>query len=240
MLVELEELEGVKWLLRALLEEGLHGTEAGIGEASAEAFGGVAALVEMVIVEEGVEGGMGGLNLCLRSTTEEAMPLSELEGVPQHVELRECGLRGGGRPMLLDVIHCCPPILDLLRRPLLLVEQMGVQILEPSLESREGGLLRGSEVSLLFSCSAECSIAFSLDPLADLWPIEVVEVALSTASSRMDCCDGFQSLLDQLLREEFAEYIEDDAIADTEEEVEWCGDDALGREGEERRVLGIE
>lgn len=43
----------VRWFVRLplLLEEGLHGAEAGIGERSAEAFGSVATLVEMMLVE---------------------------------------------------------------------------------------------------------------------------------------------------------------------------------------------
>jgi len=48
--------------------------------------------------------------------------------------------------------------------------------------------------------------------------------------------DGFhllQCLLDEFLREEFAECIEDDAIADAEEEVERSGHDALRWDREE-------
>jgi len=237
---ELEELEGVKWLLRGLLETRLHGAEAGIGEASAKAFGGVATLVEMMIVEEGVEGGMGGLDLCFRSATEEAMPLGELQRVAEHVQLRECGLIGGGRPVLLNIIHCCTPILDLLWCPLSLVQEVIVQILEPSLESREGGFLSDSEAFLHFCCNAECSTALPLDPLADLRPVEVIQVALSTAAGRMDGSHLRESLLNELLREEFAEGIQDDAIADAEEEVEWCRHDALGIDGEERRMSAID
>ena len=97
-----------------MLEERLHGAKGSISKAAAEAFGGVAALVEMMIVKECVEGGMSGLNLCLGGATEEAMALGEFEGVAEHVQLRECSLRGSRRPVLLDVIDCCTPILDLL------------------------------------------------------------------------------------------------------------------------------
>ena len=107
-----------------MLEERPHGTKGSIGKTTAEAFGGVAALIEMMIVEKGVEGGMSGLNLRLGSATEESMPLGELEGVAEHVQLRECGLRGGRRPVLLDIIHCRTPILDLLRCPLLLEQEV--------------------------------------------------------------------------------------------------------------------
>ena len=46
-------------------EQGLHGMQAGVGEGAAEAFSSVAALVEMVFVEKGVERGMEGLDLRL-------------------------------------------------------------------------------------------------------------------------------------------------------------------------------
>jgi hypothetical protein len=50
------------------------------------------------------------------------------------VELREGGLAGLLTPVLLYVIHCCTPFLDLLRFPVVLVEEKLVQVLEPSLE----------------------------------------------------------------------------------------------------------
>lgn len=47
------------------MEEGLHGTKASVGKAAAQAFSSVVALIEMVIVEEGVELRMEGLDLGL-------------------------------------------------------------------------------------------------------------------------------------------------------------------------------
>ncbi len=62
---ELEESEGVKWLLRGLLEERLHGAKASVGERAAQALSCVATLIEMMIVEKGVELRMVGLDLSL-------------------------------------------------------------------------------------------------------------------------------------------------------------------------------
>jgi hypothetical protein len=48
------------------------------------------------------------------------------------------------------------------------------------------------------------------------------------------CGDGSESCLHTLLAQQLAEGVEDDAIADAEEEMEWSGNDALGWDGEER------
>ena len=102
----------------------MHGAEGSIGEAAAEAFRLVVSHVEMLLVEEALELIVIGLNLRLGGSSEESMPLGEFEGVAEHVELRKSGLRGGRRPILLDVIHCRTPALDLLRCPLLLVQEV--------------------------------------------------------------------------------------------------------------------
>ena len=70
----------------------MHGAEGGIGEAAAEAFSSVAGLVEMLLVEERVEGGMEGLDLRFARSAKETMPLSEVDGVMQHMQLGKCGL----------------------------------------------------------------------------------------------------------------------------------------------------
>ena len=62
----------------------------------------------------------------------------------------------------------------------------------------------------------------------------------AAAASRVNSSDGFQCRLDSLLAQQLAERIEDDAIADTEEEMEGSGHDALRMDGEERRVSAIE
>ena len=76
--------------------------------------------------------------------------------------------------------------------------------------------------------------ASPLDPLADLRSVEVVQVGCTAATRRMDGSNALQRRLHALLAQQLAECIEDDAIADTEEEVEGSGNDALGRDGEER------
>ena len=162
------------------------------------------------------------------------MPLGELQRVSQHVELRESGLTSLARPVLLYVIHCCTPLLDLLQLPVVLVEKMIMQTHEPSLEGRVGRLLLGGQSFLLLSSGAErCTVAL-LEPLANLRPVQLEDIASSTTASRVDRLHSLQRLFDQLLREEFAESIEDNAIADAEEEVEWCGDDAIRVDGEKR------
>ena len=89
------------------------------------------------------------------------------------------------------------------------------------------------------SCEDVCA-AFLLDELADLRPVEIIQVALTTAASGMDGVDGGECRLQTFLTEQLAECIEDDAIADAEEEVEGCGYDALRRDGEERLMCTIE
>ena len=70
-------------------EHWLHRTKGGISERAAKSFGSVVRLVAMLLVEEGVESRMEGLDLILRDATEETMPLGEVDRVVQHVKLRE-------------------------------------------------------------------------------------------------------------------------------------------------------
>ena len=79
----------------------------------------------------------------------------------------------------------------------------------------------------------ECSTAFSLDPLADFGPVEIVEIALPAATSGMHRRDCLQRCLEALLAQQLAECVENDAIADAEEEMERSRHDALRRDGEE-------
>ncbi len=51
--------------------------------------------------------------------------------------------------------------------------------------------------------------------------------------------DLFQSLLDEFLPQQFAECIEDDAVADAKEEVERSRNDALTVDGEEAIVAAV-
>ena len=52
--------------------------------------------------------------------------------------------------------------------------------------------------------------------------------------------DALQRRLNALFAQQLAERVEDDAIADAEEEMEWCGDDALRLDGEEWTVGAID
>jgi len=83
------------------------------------------------------------------------MALGELQRVEQHMKLRECGLLGLRLPVLMDVIDCFAPVLDLLRRPLLFMEEMIMQLLQPAGEDGVSGLLLSSEADLLLSCCAD-------------------------------------------------------------------------------------
>ena len=51
------------------------------------------------------------------------MPLGELNGVAQHVQLGKGGDGGLRAPVLLDVVHHAAPRLDLVARPVAAVEQ---------------------------------------------------------------------------------------------------------------------
>ena len=107
-----------------MLEERLHGAKGSIGQAAAEALRLIVRHVEMLLVEEALELMVIGLNLRLGGSSEESMPLGELEGVAEHVQLRECGLVSLGTPVLLEIVHCSTPVLDLLLCPLLLVQEV--------------------------------------------------------------------------------------------------------------------
>ena len=101
-----------------MLEEGLHGAKGSIGEASSESLGHIVRHVTMLLVEEGVENSVAGLGLSLRDSTEESKALCEFDRVSQHVKLRE-GLRVSfGLPVLLDVIDCGAPGIDIAGSPL--------------------------------------------------------------------------------------------------------------------------
>jgi hypothetical protein len=119
---------------KSLSDKGLHGVKGSISERAAEPFSSVAGLIAMLLVEEGVEGGMEGLDLRLRCATEEMMALSKFQRVSEHVELRKCSLTSLTGPVVLNILHCFTPILDLLCLPLFLVEEVFVQLLLPALE----------------------------------------------------------------------------------------------------------
>jgi hypothetical protein len=113
-------------------EDGLHGAKGGVGQAAAHAFGFIARHVEMLVVEEALEFEVIGLDLRLGDAAKEAMPLSKLQRVAQHVQLGECILPSLSTPVLLDIVDCGAPLLDFLCCPVALVQQMIVQLLQPA------------------------------------------------------------------------------------------------------------
>jgi len=108
------------------------------------------------------------------------------------------------------------------------VQQMVVQLLQPALEDGEGGAGGCIDTAIARGSCQQCGAAILLETLANLRPVEIVKIALATAASRMNRRYLLQRLLDKFLSQQFAEYIEDDAIADTQEEVQRSGHDAFG------------
>ena len=168
------------------------------------------------------------------------MSLGELDGVVQHVQLGEWLGMCFSLPVLMNIAHCSAPGIDICRCPLIGVEQAVVQLLQPAREDGVGGSGGGREGRGCSNRRQHTRTALSPDPLADLWPIEIVQVTLASTASRVDGGNALQRRLDTLLPQQLAECVQDDAIADAEEEVEWSGDDALGRDGEERAVSAVE
>ena len=133
----------------------------------------------MLLVEESVESSVEGLDLSLGGTAEEPMTLGELDGVMQHVQLWKRVLSGLRTPVLMDVDHHSAPSIDIGSTPVVRAEQAMMELLQPAGEDRVRCLYCCWDISN--SCE-ECRTAFSLNPLADLRPVEVVEVALPTAA----------------------------------------------------------
>ena len=101
-------------------------------------------------------------------------------------------------------------------------------------------LRRCIDLTSISRCCEESGAAFLLNPLANLRPVELEDVAAAAAACLMDGSDMLQRLLDELFAQQFAERIEDDAVADAEEEMERSGNDALWVDGEERRVVWVQ
>ena len=184
----------------------------------------------MLLVEEGIEGCMEGLNLSLRCAAEESPSLDEVNGVVQHVQLWKCVLSSLGTPVLMDISHHTAPCINIACCPSVRTKQAVMQLLQPARKDRVRGFRCCRDVG---SGCEECSTAFSLDPLADFGPVEIVEIALPAATSGMHRGDCLQRCLEALLAQQLAECVENDAITDTEEEMERSRNDALGRDGEE-------
>ena len=86
----------------------------------------------MLLVEEGVESSMEGLDLRLGGAAEEAMTLGELDGVMQHVQLRKRVLGGLQLPVLMDITHHSTPSLDIGSTPVIRAKQTMMELLQPA------------------------------------------------------------------------------------------------------------
>ena len=164
-------------------EKRLHGAKGGIGQTAALTLSFIVRHVEMLLVKEALELEVIRLDLSLGSSAEETISLSELQRVAEHVELRKCSLASLCTPVVLNILHCFTPVLDLLGFPFLLEEEMIVQLLQPALEGGISGFLSGSEGSLLFSSCAECAAAILLDPFANLGSVELKYISATAAAS---------------------------------------------------------
>src|SRR5680860_1816797 len=114
-----------------------------------------------------------------------------------------------------------------------------MQLLQPAREDGVRGGGGGREGGGSSSSCQHTRATFSLDPLTDLRSVEIVQVTLASAASRVDSGDGSESCLHMLLAQQLAECIQNDAIADAEEEMERSGHDALRRDREQWTVRAI-
>src|SRR6478735_12206058 len=132
------------------------------------------------------------------------MPLSEVDRVMQHVQLGKGSLRGLCAPVLMDITHHAAPCLDLIAAPVTRAQQAMLQLLQPAREDGVRGSGGSRDVLLLCGCSEKSRAAFSPDPLADLWPVEVVQVSSATAARRVHGGDALQRCLYALLAQQLA------------------------------------
>ena len=211
-------------------------TSASACEAPPHPLGCVARQVAVVVVEELIEHRVVGLNLRLRRAAEKAIPLGEVDGMVEHVKLRERSDAGLRYPVLMNICHCGTPGVDIGGCPLLGVKQRMMHFHQPAGEDG----MRGSGFGGRFRNCEKTAAALLLHPLGDLLPIEVPQVRQTTATGRVNCFDAANSFQHRLLAEETRKYLHDDAIADAEEDVQWSWDDAIRCDGEESWLMRIE
>ena len=95
-----------------------------------------------------------------------------------------------GLPVLMDIAHSSAPGVDIGWSPVARMEKRMMQLLEPAGEDGVGGLHTVGDGCRCFSSCEDVCTAFLLNELADLGPVEIIQVALSAASSRMNNGDG--------------------------------------------------
>ena len=94
--------------------------------------------------------------------------------------------------MLMDVIYCAAPCIDIATRPVVGTKKRMVQLLQPAGEDRVRGGGSSRKGGMCISSSEYAGAALLLDPLADLGPIEIVEIAEAAASSRVNSFNALQ------------------------------------------------
>ena len=83
---------------------------------------------------------MAGLDLRLRRTAEESIPLSEVDRVAEHMKLREWLRTCFRLPVPLDVVDSHAPGIDVGCCLVTRVEERMVQLVQPTGEDEVGGL----------------------------------------------------------------------------------------------------
>ena len=107
-----------------------------------------------------------------------------VDGVAQHAQLGKGGDGGLRAPISLDVIHHVAPRIDVVARPVATVEQRGVQPAGENGVRCLGGGWEGGGGSRRRSSNGSQNTrgALFLDPLADLWAVEIVQIASAAAA----------------------------------------------------------
>lgn len=114
-----------------------------------------------------------------------------------------------------------------------------MQLLQPAMEDGEGSSGSSSKTAVARSSCQQRGAAILLQPLANLRPVEVVQVALAAAACRMNRRHLLQCLLDEFLTQSLAEHLQNDAITDTEEQMQRCRNDAFGIDFQQCWLIGV-
>ena len=137
----------------------------------------------MMIVEERVELRMEGLDLCLRRSADEAMALSELHGMAEHVQLRERLVASGATPVLVDAVEKGAKHVQIRLLPVAVVQQPIMQNAHPPCELLDLGLGCRRNAGGCCGCIQHARGAILLDPACQLRPVELVNVREPASAS---------------------------------------------------------